>query len=289
MKIVAAILALATSATSADIHSLDDFVKTARRGLTGAGMTRKTIDVDGNRVVYFAGGNGARTIVLVHGVNDQAGTWVSVVPLLMKDFRIVAVDLPGHGESAPATGPLPMPLMVKALQLVIDRESADAPVVLAGNSMGGWVSMLYAADHPSRISRLVLEDASGMSWDLSHVPFYPKSRDEALKLLRLVHGPDAPIPDYLVDAILKDAATMPQTRVLQAGVVFAVVDGRLKDITMPVTLIWGAHDGLLPLAYAEALKKHLPGSTLHVIDNAAHIPHRQAPAEFTRLLREAIQ
>src|SRR5260370_1246772 len=134
MKIVAAILALATSATSADIRSLDDFVKTARRGLTGAGMVRRTIDVDGNRVVYFAGGNGARTIVLVHGVNDQAGTWASVVPLLMKDFRIVAVDLPGHGESAPATGPLPMPLMVKALQLVIDRESAETPVVLAGNS-----------------------------------------------------------------------------------------------------------------------------------------------------------
>jgi pimeloyl-ACP methyl ester carboxylesterase len=251
-------------------------------------MKRQTIDVDGNRIVYFAGGKGKRTIVLVHGVNDQAGTWVAVVPPLMKDSRVIAIDLPGHGESAPATGPLPMPLMIKALETVIDRESASKPVVLVGNSMGGWVSMLYAANNPARVSRLVLEDASGMSWDMSHVPFFPKNSEEALKLLRLVHGPDAPIADYLVEAMLKDAAAMPQARVLQAGVVFAIVDSRLHEITMPVTLIWGAHDGLLPLAYAEALKKNLPGSTLHVIDTAAHIPHRQAPAEFTRLLREAL-
>jgi pimeloyl-ACP methyl ester carboxylesterase len=293
MKIVAALLvivviAFAATTTYVRRHPLEAFVKMTRRGLARAGMTRRTIDVDGNRIVYFAGGNGDRTIVLVHGVNDQAGSWVSVIPPLVKDSRVIAIDLPGHGESAPATGPLPMPLIVKALQMVIDRESADKPIVLVGNSMGGWVSMLYAADHPSRVSRLVLEDASGMSWDMSHVPFYPKTRDEALKLLRLVHGPDTPIADYLVDAMLKEAATMPQTRVMQAGVIFAIVDSRLHEITMPVTLIWGAHDGLLPLAYADALHQHLPGSTLHVIDSAAHIPHRQAPAEFTRLLREAL-
>lgn len=269
-------------------HPLEAFVKMTRRGLARAGMARRTIDVDGNRAVYFAGGNGGRTIVLVHGVNDQAGSWVSVIPALMKDSRVIAIDLPGHGESAPASGPLPMLLLVNALQAAIDHESPETPVVLVGNSMGGWVSMLYAADHPARVSRLVLEDASGMSWDMSHVPLFPRNREEALKLLRLVHGPDTPIADYLVDAMLKDAAKMPQARVLQAGVIFAVVDARLHDITMPVTLIWGTNDGLLPIAYAEALRKHLPGSTLHIIDKAAHIPHRQAPAEFTRLLHEAL-
>src|SRR5258708_19238613 len=115
---------------------------------------------------------------------------------------------------------------------------------------------------------------------MSHVPLCPRNREEALKLLRLVHGPDAPIADYLIDAVLKNAAKMPQARVIQAGVIFAVVDTRLHEITMPVTMIWGAHDGLLPIAYAEALRKRLPRSTLHIIDNPAHIPHRQAPAEF---------
>ena len=292
MKIVALPLVLAAALTASaaptEIRSLADFVKAARSGLVRAGMTRRTIDVEGKRIVYFAGGKGNRTIVLVHGVNDHAGTWVSIVPKLTRDSRVVAIDLPGHGESGPSAGPLPMLLMVKALTSVIDLESAEKPVILVGNSMGGWVSMLYAADHPARVSRLVLEDASGMSWDLSHVPLFPRTREEAMKLLRLVHGPDATIPDYLVDTMLKDAGSMPQARVLQGGAAFALVDARLKDITTPATLIWGAHDGLLPRAYAEALQKKLPGSTLHVIDNAAHIPHRQAPAEFTRLLREVL-
>jgi pimeloyl-ACP methyl ester carboxylesterase len=289
LLVVAFTVAFTSTTVFAKTQSLEDVVKQTRRGLGRAGMARRTIEVDENRVVYFVGGRGARTIVLVHGVNDQAGTWVSVVPALMKDARVIAVDLPGHGESAPATGPLPMPLMEKAVAAIIERESPDAPIVLAGNSMGGWVSILFAADHPARVAHLVLEDASGMMWDMSHVPMFPKTRDEAIKLLRLVHGPDATIPDYLIDTMLKSAASMPQARVLQAGILTSLVDLRLKDLTMPVTLIWGAHDGLLPIVYAEALHAKIAGSTLHVIDSAAHIPHRQAPKEFVRLLYEAIQ
>jgi pimeloyl-ACP methyl ester carboxylesterase len=293
MKIVVAlalllVIAFASTTMYARRHPLEAFVKLTRRGLRRAGMARRTIEIDGNRIVYFAGGSGARTIVLIHGVNDQAGTWVSVVPALMKDSRVIAIDLPGHGESAPPTGPLPMPMMEKAAGAIIDRESPSAPVILVGNSMGGWVSMLYAADHPARVAHLVLEDASGMAWDMSYVPLFPKSRDEAMKLLRMVHGPDTPIADYLVDAVLKGATAMPQARVLEAGVLMSLVDPRLKDLTMPVTLIWGAHDGLLPLVYAETLHNRIAGSTLHVIDSAAHIPHRQAPKEFVRLLQEAL-
>lgn len=276
------------SSLFAKTQSMEDVVKQTRRDLGRAGMKRRTIEVEGNRVVYFAGGRGARTIVLVHGVNDQAGTWFAVAPALMKDARILAIDLPGHGESAPASGPLPLPLMVKGVGAIIDRESPDAPVVLVGNSMGGWVNMLYAADHPARVSLLVLEDASGMAWDMSHVNFFPKNREEAIKVLRLVHGPDAPIPDYLIDTLLKTASTMPQARVLAAGVLPYLIDPHLKDLTMPVTLIWGVHDGLLPVVYAEALHARIAGSTLHVIQDAAHIPHRQSPKEFVRLLHEAL-
>lgn len=287
--VVLLFLAFGCATMYARRHPLEAFVKLTRRGLVRAGMDRRTIDVDGNRVVYFAGGNGARTIVLIHGVNDQAGTWVSVVPALTKNARVIAIDLPGHGDSAPATGPLPMPLMVKAVASVIDRESPHAPVVIAGNSMGGWVSMLYAADHPTRVAHLVLEDASGMAWDMSHVNLFPKNREEAIKVLRLVHGPDTPIADYLVDALLKNASKMPQARVIQAGLIGFLIDPRLKDLTMPVTMIWGAHDGLLPVVYAETLHSRIAGSTLHVIDNAAHIPHRQTPKEFVRLMQEALR
>jgi pimeloyl-ACP methyl ester carboxylesterase len=279
MTYLAALIAIFLGA-----NPLAEFEKATRTALRKSGMTKHT----NNDVVWFTGGRGERTVVLVHGVNDQAGTWSAVTPKLKKDFRLVAIDLPGHGESGPKTGPLPMRSMIDALAAVIDRESPNAPVVLVGNSMGGWVSILYASEHPERVAQLVLEDASGMAWDLRHVPLFPKDRDEALKLLRLVHGPDAKIPDYLIDAVL-NAKDMPQKRVLEAGILDWIVDTRLPKLTMPVTLIWGANDGLLPLAYANTLQSRITGSKLHVIDTAAHIPHRQAPDEFLRLLREAMQ
>lgn len=229
-----------------------------------------------------------RTLVLVHGVNDQAATWSDIAPKLASDFNVVTFDLPGHGGSEPKSGPIPMRSMIDAVAAVIDRESPGAPVILAGNSMGGWVSMLYASEHPERVSHLVLEDASGMAWDVSHVPLFPKDRDDALRLLRMVQGPDLPVADWMVDAVL-NAKELPQKRVLEAGIFEWLVDARLPKLTMPVTLIWGANDGLLPLAYAHALQSRIAGSALHVIDNAAHIPHRQAPEQFLKILREALQ
>lgn len=268
-------------------HPLEAFVKLTRRSLRRGGLRQREITVEGSRLVYFSGGRGPRTMVLVHGVNDQAGSWSTVVPQLVGRFRVVVVDLPGHGESGPAAGPLSMRLLIDGLAAVIDRESPGAPVILTGNSMGGWVSILYASEHPERVSRLVLEDASGMAWDLSHVPAFPKNRGEALRLLRMVQGPDAPIPNYLVDAMVKLAPTLPQARVLAAGIVEWLVDKRLPELAMPVTLIWGAHDGLLSLDYAKALQGRIAGSQLHVIDRAAHSPHRQCANDFTRILLEA--
>src|SRR5258706_10379008 len=104
MKLAAVLLVILIgifAATTAYVrrHPLEAFVKMTRRGLARAGMARRTIDVDGNRIVYFAGGSGERTIVLVHGVNDQGGSWMSVVPPLMKDPRWIPLDLPGPRDT----------------------------------------------------------------------------------------------------------------------------------------------------------------------------------------------
>jgi pimeloyl-ACP methyl ester carboxylesterase len=288
LVIVGALAAVfAAIALWARSHPLEAFVKMTRRTLVRAGLTRRELRVNGSRIVYFSGGRGSRPLVLVHGVNDQAGSWSGVIAKLRDRFRIVAVDLAGHGESEPSAGPLAMQVMIDGLGAVIDRESPDDPVILVGNSMGGWVSMLYAVEHPGRVAQLVLEDSSGLTWDISHVPAFPKDREEALRLLRMVHGPTAPIPGFLVDAMLKLAPTLPQARVLAAGVDRWAIDTRLPELKMPVTLIWGAHDGLLSLEYARTLQGRIAGSRLHVIEHAAHSPHRQTAAEFAQVLLEA--
>src|SRR5512142_1661208 len=101
LAVVAAVIVL-----WARSHPLETFVKMTRRALVRAGLRRREILVHGGRIVYFSGGRGSTPLVLVHGVNDQAGSWSGVIAKLRDRFRIIAVDLAGHGESEPSAGPL---------------------------------------------------------------------------------------------------------------------------------------------------------------------------------------
>lgn len=267
------------------------FVAWTRGELARAGMER--VEHEGS--VYWRNGapasagevrtptaEAAAPLVLIHGVNDQAGTWWPVVPLLAQRFRLLIPDLAGHGESEPHDGVLPLPLIVDRLHAIIERESRDR-VTLVGNSMGGWVSMLYALAHRDRVERLVLEDASGMAWPLT-VPLVAQSREDAVTMFRAVNGPGAEMPEWALDALLQRATDSPMLRVMKGNVLPHVLDGRLADLDTPTTLIWGADDGLLPVGYAQALCARIRDAKLHVIDGAAHIPHRQQSERFVECL-----
>jgi len=259
---------------------LESFIAFTRAELAKAGLER--VSFDGN--VYWRGGSGD-AIVLLHGVNDQAGTWSTIAPMLVAKHALIVPDLAGHGESEPAEGPIAMGEIVARLDAILEHENAH-DVTLVGNSMGGWVAMLYALDHPERVARLVLESASGMTWPVS-VPLVAQNRDQAVVMLRAVHGPSMAIPDWMIDALLARAAASPMLRVARAGVVQYLLDAKLPSLAPPATLIWGADDGVLPVAYAEALRAKLAYARLHVIDGAAHIPHRQQPDRFVECLSKS--
>ena len=262
-------------------HPIEAFVASTRRRLRNAGLKRR-VGPDG--IVYWTGGPAtARPLVLLHGVNDQAGTWCKVAPHLVGKFRLIIPDLPTHGESEPKSGAVPLPLIVERVAALIDHEVPGREVTLVGNSMGGWVSVLYAARHPERVERLVLESGSGMEWDVSHLPVFPKTKEDVVRLLRAANGPRSNPPQFMIDAILRVGET-PMERVMKGGYKEHAIDSLLPRLTMPTTLIWGADDGVLPLDYAEALHAKIPGSRLEVIPGAAHIPHRQKPEEFVRCL-----
>ncbi|MEO8035518.1 MAG: alpha/beta hydrolase [Acidobacteriota bacterium] len=258
--------------------ALEYYVAATRQALTAAGLER--MDEAGR--VFWRGGRGEKTIVLLHGVNDQAGTWAPVVAALMASHKLLVLDLSGHGDSEPHEGALPISRILSDLHAVIEAE-APAPVTLVGNSMGGWVSMLYALVHPDCVERLVLEDGSGMSWPVT-VPLLAQTREQAAALFRAANGPSAWAPDEALDALVAWAAVSPLMRVMQGGILDHLLDDRLGELDLPVTMIWGADDGLLPVAYAEALRDRIRGARLHVIEGAAHIPHRQRPERFLECL-----
>ncbi|HEY5609922.1 MAG TPA: alpha/beta hydrolase [Thermoanaerobaculia bacterium] len=260
---------------------IDAYIAGSRGELKNAGLTRTSNDQGS---VYWIGGpSDAQTVVLLHGANDQAGTWAQVVRALMRDYQLIVPDLAGHGESEPKSGPITFRQTLDQLHEIIDRET-NGKVIVAGNSMGGWVAMLYALEHPDKVERLVLEDSSGIAWDMTGVPLRPTNREEAAAMMRAVHGPDVRVSDEMLDAFLA-RKSLPMSRIALADYVQNLLDARLKDLTVKVSLVWGQHDGILSLAYAKALHHKIPGSTLSIIEGAAHIPHRQKPETFVQCLK----
>ena len=216
------------------------------------------------------------TVVLIHGANDHAGTWFAVAPTLAQRHRVIIPDLAGHGESAPAAGPIPLSLIVSQLEMI---EGDD--LTLVGNSLGGWMALLFTLRNPHRVRALVLENSGGLSRPAA-VPLLARTREEAMPILRAVHGPRYEPPEWVIDALVQRSIDSPMRRLTEAAE--HQVEALLGEIRVPTSLIWGADDGVLPLTYAEDLQRAIPGATLRMIEGAAHIPHLQQPARFLECL-----
>ncbi len=267
-----------------EIKSASDFVRMTRGALSAAGFVRR--ESDGNVWFENVGRASARlgraearpTFVLIHGANDHAGTWFAVAPALAQRYRVIVPDLAGHGESEPRTGPIPISLIVEKLEALLNGER---DLTLIGNSLGGWMALLYTLRNRGRVSRLILESSGGLNRPLA-APLVATSRDEAMTIHRAVHGPRYEPPDWVVTALLERASGSPMLRLTELPE--HAVEPRLGEIDVPTTLLAGADDGVVTRDYSEALCAAIPNATLQVIEGAAHIPHLQQPERFLACL-----
>ena len=256
-----------------EIESASDFVRMTRTALAAAGFVRH--EADG--LVWFEAGT-SRPLVLLHGTNDHAGTWFPVAPALAQQYRVVIPDLPGHGESEPRSGPIPISRIIRSIETLLQDER---DLTIVGNSFGGWMALLYALRNRGRVACLVLEASGGLKRSLA-VPLVARSRDEALLILRAVHGPQFEPQPWVIDALLERARESPLLRLTEG--LEHDVEPRLGEIDVPTTLLSGADDGVVTRDYSEALRDAIPNATLRFIEGAAHIPHLQQPGRFLECL-----
>jgi pimeloyl-ACP methyl ester carboxylesterase len=283
LSVVVAGLALwrAPLATSAYLEGL---------ALRRAGFERATADGPRGPVYYWRAGTGA-PVLFLHGANDQAGVWSHVVTPLLPSHRVLLVDLPGHGQSAPAEGPLSVEVLLAGVEAVLEAEAAATPAVLVGNSLGGWLALIEAHRHPEEVSRVVLVNGAALRGDGSEaqVNLLPRDRAEARAAIEAVTSPHSPpVPDFVLDDLVRRAPGSPLARLLQSDWESSSLDGRLGEIAAPVLLLWGEDDRVLPLAYAERVAAQLPAARLEPLGRCGHIPMRECPEILIPILREAI-
>jgi pimeloyl-ACP methyl ester carboxylesterase len=245
----------------------------------------------------------APALLLLHGFGSSLQTWDAVAAGLQADFRVLRIDLPGAG----LTGPDPShdysdERGLQVLAALLDSLGLQR-VALVGHSMGGRLAWRFAAEHPQRVSRLVLMAPDGFA---SPGFEYGKAPDvgPAVQLMRYA------LPKAVVRMGLKpafaDPAQMTDALVdryydlmLAPGVRGALIERMqqmrlveptpfLQRITAPVLLLWGAQDQMIPVANAQDYQRVLPAAQLLVLPQVGHLPQEEAPGPTVQALRNVL-
>jgi len=209
-------------------------------------------------------------------------------------------DLAGHGASEPSAGVLPMATVVAGLEAVLDRFGLDRfgldhpaleQPVLAGNSMGAWLAMLYAFNHPDRVARVVAINGGAIIGEPTELTLMPADREQARRVMAALRDPSSPaLPDEVLDGIVFRSGKGPIARMMMdlPGMMGYFLDGRLGELATPVDLLWGASDGLMKVSYAAKMAAALPRSRLTLVPHCGHIPMNECPERFVGLLRAVL-
>lgn len=242
------------------------------------------------------GPRGAPAIVLLHGSSADLHTWDGWAAALSGQYRVIRFDQLGHGLTGPnPAGDYSTAAFAGTVQQVADKLGLRH-FVLAGNSMGGGIAVAYALAHPERLDALVLVDAGGaprlapakgnLGFRIARTPglgwlmeaITPRSVIE--KSLRQTVGDPAAVTPATVDRyweLLRYPGNRAATRIRFARPLENFAPAQLSGLKMPVLILWGQKDGLIPVAAAGWYHRALPQSRVTVYPELGHIPMEEAP------------
>jgi len=288
----------------------------AMRGTFGSS---RTVDLGGAvHYVDFGGPDGAPTVVLVHGLGGSHLNWDLLAPLLRPHARVLALDLPGFGRSEPGDRRTTVHDNVKVLDRFL-REVAGTPVVLIGNSMGGMISILQTAASPETVTGLVLLDAAvpgprraldplvAVVFAVYAIPmvgerflWMRRKRSTPLRqvrdMLRLCGVDPDELPPHTIDRSItlieqrEDVPGMDKAFLSAArSLLRLLVDPRryrraMASIEVPVLMVQGDQDRLVPVAAARDIAGRHPDWEYLELPGVGHVPQLQVPGELATKL-----
>lgn len=232
-------------------------------------------------VRWYALGEGP-DLVLIHGFGDQGAAWLPVAEALATDHRVVIVDLPGHGRSAPPQS-ADFAGMQAGLREALD-EAVTGPAVLVGNSMGGWLALAEALERPDRVARVVPVNAAGLEHDVPRDLLVPQDTDALQGKIEKM-GFSMAVPGFMLRSVLAAQDTDFLLSLYDGLEPGPYLDERLAALDVPADLIWGDRDGFFPVAYAERMQQLIPGSSLQRLDGCSHAPQVDCAEALAEALR----
>jgi pimeloyl-ACP methyl ester carboxylesterase len=235
-------------------------------------------------VHYYVGGSGP-PLVLVHGLGGRAEDWASLMPQLVRDHhRVYALDLPGYGRSDwPRDAQYSIPEFAAGVEAFMDSQHLER-ADLGGWSMGGWIAMRLALDEPQRVRRLMVFDSAGtrfqLNWDTA---VFEPNTPEKLRALDdlLMPAPPPRVPGFIARDIFRyvDRHGWVVRRNMDSMLTLRdLLDGKLGALKMPVLIVWGRQDHLIPYTAGEQIHREIPQSEMQIFDGCGHLAPGQCAA-----------
>ncbi len=263
----------------------------ARVLLAGKGQT-EVLDLAGRATVLMSGGEGP-PFVYLHSSLGESFRWLPFYQSWARHFTVHVPTHPGFGKS----GGLELIDNVEDLAFHY-VELFDAlglgEVVLGGTSLGGWIAAEFAVRWPERVKKLWLSGALGMWVEEQPLPDLFRFMAQPAKLRELLfHDPEGYVAKMIVTDEPDDERRMMgyQSMTALARVVWErpyspKLPARLRRVQCPTLLLWGEDDRLVPPAYGEAYRKHLPHAEWKTIPNCGHLGMFEKEAEFVQAVTQ---
>ncbi|HQT63630.1 MAG: 3-oxoadipate enol-lactonase [Acidocella sp. 20-57-95] len=245
---------------------------------------------DINIHVLIEGPPGATPLVLLHSLGTNAHIWDPQVAELSRSFRVIRPDLRGHGLTEATDGPYSMALLADDLASLLAALQVKKAHI-AGISIGGMIAQAFAANHQDQVASLILCDTAmaippAENWTLRAA----KVRAEGIGVIQ-----EAVIANWVTAGFIN----APETAGLRAmllrtpaesyaaaceAIAAADLSASTATLKIPTLVLVGSEDKPTPVAFAQALHAAIAGSSLVIIEGAAHIPSVEKPAEITNAI-----
>ncbi|WP_207838503.1 alpha/beta fold hydrolase [Williamsia soli] len=265
------------------------------------------MDLHGDRVAYRDEGTGP-VLLLIHGMAGSSRTWDAVLPVLARKYRVIAPDLPGHGDSAKPRGDYSLGAFAAFLRDLL-RELDVESATIVGQSLGGGVAMQFTYQHPEYCERLILIGSGGLGPDVNWTLRLLSAPGAELVLPIIAPRPvlevgnkirswlsSAGVHSPRADETWRSYSSLSDRETRQAFLrtLRSVVDYRGQAVSamnrlylnseMPTLLIWGDHDKIIPVAHGYSAHEAIPGSRLEILEGIGHYPHAEAPAAVVEII-----
>ena len=264
-------------------------------------------EIDGRAINYVDIGSGdGPPVVFVHGISGNWQNWLENIPRVAQERRVVALDLPGFGESEDLDGEITMSRLGRSVDGLCEHLGLGE-IALVGNSMGGFITAETAIQFPERVERLVLVSAAGittnelrrepvMAWGrLVAMSGASSAAEVRMAILRprlrhlifsLIMRHPSRIPADILFEIARGAGKRAFMPTLRAIVEYDFRD-RLPDIRCPTLIVWGAKDAIIPAKDAYEYERLIPGTQpVVMLDDTGHVSMIERPKTFNAKLLE---